>query len=210
MNIHRALSDIADIRAQLDRTETYRGFRSVAVGISVLVLIAGALVEKVWVLEPRMEVVRYLTVWISVAGLCALIAAVEMVVRGRISNNRLVWKLHRTLLFQILPSLAAGFVLTLLIASHAVQSPPTTDLMWSLPGTWSMLYGVGLLGCHRQLPAQSTLVGFYFLVAGAGLLVFGWFTNELAGWQMIVTFGVGHTLMSWVLFWNLEKKRGSE
>lgn len=208
MNIHRAISDIADIRAQLDRTETYRGFRSTAVGVSVLVLIVGALVEKAWVSQPTIEFSRYLTVWISVAAICALLAAFEMVIRGRISGNRLVWKLHRSLITQIAPSLVVGSFLTLLIGSHAMeQSSPGSDLMWSLPGIWSMLYGLGLLASNRQLPAQAILVGVYFLCSGAVVLAYGWSTRELAGWQMIATFGIGHTLLAWVLFWNLEKKR---
>ncbi|MFT5302677.1 MAG: hypothetical protein ACI814_003494, partial [Mariniblastus sp.] len=66
LNLHRALSDIAEIRAQLDKTETYRGFRSSAVGVSVILLLAGAFIQKVWVADSVLEIDRFLIVWFCV------------------------------------------------------------------------------------------------------------------------------------------------
>jgi hypothetical protein len=209
MNIHRALSDIAEIRSQLDRTETYRGFRSAAVGISALLVLIGAWVEKIWVAQPNVEVDRYLGVWFCVAVASAVIAFIEMLVRARISGNKLVAKMHWSLATQIAPSFVVGFVLTLLIAMHALeQSSETTGLMWALPGLWSMVYGLGLFACHRHLPRQAIGVAVYFLGAGVVILAYNWMTRELANWQMVALFGVGQAFLAVVLFWNLEKRRG--
>ena len=38
MHLQDALSDIAEIRASLDRNQTYRGFRSMAIGVSACLL----------------------------------------------------------------------------------------------------------------------------------------------------------------------------
>lgn len=207
MNIHRALSDIAEIRAQLDRTESYRGFRSVAVAVSVGFLCAGAWVERVWVSDPAQTVDRYLAIWLAVAIASASLAVAEMLIRARISNNAMVAKMHWSLARQIAPAMLVGFVLTLLIAAHSLElADPAIGLMWSLPGIWSMIYGLGLFSCRKQLPPQTLGVAGYFLAAGMLLLAYGWLNRELAGWQMIASFGIGQALLAFVLFWNLERR----
>ena len=216
MNIHRALSDIAEIRAQLDRTETYRGFRSLAVGVSVLVLFAGAWAESRWVGAGAEQIDRYLTIWFCVALLSAVIAGCEMMVRVRISGNQMVAKMHGSLVRHILPSLLVGFVVTLLIGAHAHEVAEggevsvSASLLWALPGLWSMIYSLGLFNCRRDLPASAVWVAVYLLVVGATLLAHNWFTRELNGWQMLVSFGVGQAALGFVLFWNLERRGGGE
>ena len=214
MNIHQALSDIAEIRAQLDRTEAYRGFRSTAVGVSVLVLAVGAWAESRWVDDWAGQVDRYLTIWFCVAIVSAAIAGIEMLIRSRISGNRLVGKMHWSLARHIAPSFLVGFVLTLMIAMHAhevnamVEGPASAGLVWALPGLWSMIYSLGLFNCRRDLPAQAIRVAVYFLFAGVILLIYNWSTRDLGGWQMLASFGVGQAFLGGVLFWNLERRRG--
>lgn len=215
MNIHQALSDIAEIRAQLDRTETYRGFRSTAVGVSVLVLAAGAWAESCWVHDWASQIDRYLTIWFCVAIVSAAIAGIEMLIRSRISGNRLVGKMHWSLASHIAPSFLVGFVLTLVIAMHthevnamAEGQVTSAGLVWALPGLWSMIYSLGLFNCRRDLPTQAIGVAVYFLFAGVILLGYNWLTRDLGGWQMLASFGVGQAFLGGVLFWNLERRRG--
>ena len=215
MNIHQALSDIAEIRAQLDRTETYRGFRSTAVGVSVLVLVVGAWAESRWVDDWPSQIDRYLTVWLSVAIVSAVIAAVEMLIRSQISGNRLVAKMHWSLSRHIAPSFLVGFVLTLMIGMHGYEvnaiegvQGSRAGLTWALPGMWSMVYSLGLFNCRRDLPAQAVGVAVYFLFAGVILLGYNWMTRDLGGWQMLASFGVGQAFLGGVLFWNLERRVG--
>jgi hypothetical protein len=207
MNIHRALADIAEIRAQLDRTESYRGFRSTAVGVSVILLLAGACAELIWVANPATEVDRFLAIWLCVAVASAVVAGIEMVIRTRVSQNELVTKMHWSLVRQIAPSLVVGFVLTLLIAGHALEQNESSGLMWALPGVWSMIYGLGLFSCYKHLPAQSLGVASFFLVVGVLVLAVGWSTREVAAWQMLVSFGIGQSWLAIVLFYNLERRR---
>lgn len=208
MNLHRALSDIADIRAQLDRTESYRGFRSTAVGASVLIVILGAIAQTVWASEPLRQVDRFLIVWFAVAIASAALATTEMLIRAKVSDNRLVGRVHWSLARQIAPCLLVGFALTVLIGAHAIDQPPTASLLWSLPGVWSIVYAAGLFACRTHLPAPVLGVAIYFMAAGLLLLIHNWLTRDLAGWQMIASFGGGHVFLASVLFWNLEKRDG--
>ncbi len=214
MNIHRALSDIAEIRAQLDRTETYRGFRSAAVGVSAVVLAIGVWAESRWVTDWTSQIDRYLTIWFCVAIVSATIAGIEMLIRTRVSDNRLVSKLHWSLARHIAPSFLVGFVITLLIGADAHETLVASDgqssggLIWALPGLWSMIYSLGLFNCRRDLPAQTIGVAIFFLLAGIMLLSYCWYTRDLAGWQMLASFGIGQAFLGAVLFWNLERRRG--
>ena len=221
MNIHRALSDIAEIRAQLDRTETYRGFRSATVGISVLVLVVGCWLESIWAGGSAQQIDRYLVVWFCVAVVSATIAAIEMLIRSRVSGNQMVGKLHWSLAANIAPSFLVGFVVTLLIGAHAHEVSVAAvsgqalqlgdaDMIWALPGLWAMIYSLGLFNCRSNLPAQAVGVAVYFLFAGVLLLGYNWLTREVAGWQMLVSFGVGQSFLALVLFWNLERRGGRE
>lgn len=213
MNLHRALSDIAEIRAQLDRTETYKGFRSTAVGVSVLILLVGFWLQSKWVVNLNQQVDSYLWIWLGVAVASASIASVEMLIRSRVSGNPVVGKMHWALASQIAPSFLVGFVLTVLVGAHAYEQAAKSSadgMIWALPGIWAMLYSLGLFNCRRHLPDQATGVAIYLLFAGVMLLGFNWMTREAAGWQMLVTFGVAQTYLGIVLYWNLERRSGSE
>ena len=211
VNIHQALSDIAEIRAQLDRTESYRGFRSTAVGISALMVLAGCWVQYVSVAHPALQVDRYLWIWFVVAISSICIAAVEMLVRSRISKNKLVNRIHWSLVSQMSPCLLVGFLLTLLISDHAIQQDlGEPNLMWALPGLWSMTYSLGLFACLRQFPSDAKWIAWYFLAAGGLLLFLNWQTRIPAGWQMFASFGVGQMMLSFILYWNVERCCGQE
>lgn len=208
MNIHRALSDIADIRAQLDRTEEHRGFRSLAVGGSVLFVIAGSIVQQIAVQDVSTGVVAFLSIWFWVAIASLVAVLLEMFVRGSISRSRLVWKMNGTMLREIGPCLMVGFVVTLLIAMHASeQRVVSSRILWALPGLWAMVYSLGLFSCQRHLPRLSIYVVIYFLVVGAFLLGWNWYTRDAAAWQMLASFGIGQSLLGLVLF-RKERRHG--
>lgn len=213
MNIHQALSDIAEIRAQLDRTETYRGFRSTAVGVSVLVLFLGAWLESKWVVDSTQQADLYLGIWFGVAVVSAVMAATEMLIRSRVSGNPVVGKMHWALAIRIAPSFLVGFAMTLMIGTHAHEhaaAGSSGGLLWALPGVWSMIYSLGLFNCRQHLPTQVTGVAIYLLFAGVILLAFNWSTREASGWQMVASFGVAQAYLGAVLYWNLERRGGEE
>ncbi|MEL7498667.1 MAG: hypothetical protein AAFN77_13755 [Planctomycetota bacterium] len=209
MNIHRALADVASIRAQLERTEALRGFRSAAVGFSVVILIIGYLVQRLLIVDANRSVEVYLGLWLVVALASATTAGIEMVVRGMRSEEPAVWNLHRQLAIRILPSLLVGFVITLMIGVQAweARESPTVGMIWALPGIWSMIYGLGLLHCSRCLPRYSNGVACYFLAAGALVMVAAWLSGrQPAPWQMLATFGVGQTGLATVLYFNMDRE----
>ena len=82
MNVQRALSEVAEIRAQLDRTANFRGFRSLATGFSALVVLLGAIVQTAWLDASSSQIDVYLSIWLGVAFASSALAGGEMIVRG--------------------------------------------------------------------------------------------------------------------------------
>ena len=93
MELHEALAQISEIRGQIARTETFRGYRSLTVGFSgALALIAAAL-QTVLIPNPTAQIGDYLTLWISVAVIAVLTAAAELTVRCLRASSRLTLQL---------------------------------------------------------------------------------------------------------------------
>jgi hypothetical protein len=216
MNVHRALSDVAEMRAQLDRAANYRGFRSLATGFSALVVLLGAIVQAAWVEASAINVDAYLSIWLGVAIASSALAGIEMIVRGILSRNRQVWITHRRLIGNLVPSMIVGSVLTLALANHALAQPTGLGMMWALPGIWAMIFGLGLFTCRHELPRPANWVAMYYLITGMICVLINSQLvgansesfNQLSAWQMVVMFGLGQSFLGLVLYWNVERKYG--
>ncbi len=210
MQLRQALSDIAEIRAKLDRAESYRGFRSVAIGLSSLFVMVGALVQDGafnpgW-LEWRLKAPHgYLRIWLVVALASLVVTATEMLIRGWISGKRSTWRMHGKLMLLICPSFVAAAVLTAVICINRDVSSVSTDEFWLLPGLWSIVYGLGLVSCCLHLHRSTFLAANYYLVAGTLYFYLNWTARELAPWHMVAIFGVGQLLLGGLLYWNVER-----
>ena len=95
MNLHRALSDISEIKAQLDRTHSHRGFRSVATLLSAFVVVAMAIFLNRWATDVLAS--YFINAWAMVAAVSLAFAATEMKVRATMGDADLHWKMHSNL-----------------------------------------------------------------------------------------------------------------
>ena len=82
----------------------------------------------------------------------------------------------------------------------------TPELIWLLPGVWSILCSLGLFASGGLLPKPIYLVACYYLSAGVYALMYDHSHETFSSWTMIVTFGIGQLLVAGVLYWCLERK----
>ncbi|MBD94960.1 MAG: hypothetical protein CL482_11985 [Acidobacteria bacterium] len=199
MQLDDALRQISDIRHQMARSEVFRGYRSVTVGLSGGLGLLAAAVQPRWVASPASELGRYLGLWVGVAALSAIMAGAEMSWRARGAGPGLARE--RTLLAveQFLPCVVVGTLLTLCIYRGAPQ------VAWMLPGLWSLVFGLGVFASYRLLPPQVFWVGSYYVLCGCGCLLWGQGDNAFSPWQMGVSFGGGQILGAAILYWTLER-----
>ncbi len=208
MQLREALNDIAEIRAQIERTETFRGLRSLAVSASSLLVFCGAIASH-YLQDQQNSVVVFVGIWATVAILGLVGAVAEMWFRANRSTSqtarRFVWQAHRAMSIQLAPSLLVGAVLTGVFVARP-------EISWVLPGMWAMVYSLGLISCRQHLPQAALWAASYFLVAGAACLIWAIDLTELnsrlAVWQMVVVFGIGQLLLAFLIYWKLERFDG--
>lgn len=199
MDLRDALSQIAEIRQQVARTETFRGYRALPVALSgALAWLAGGL-QAILLPAPEERIGAYLALWLSAALASLVMTGAVMLWHARHAASPLARSLTRLAVLQFLPALIAGGLVTAVLVRFAAGS------VWLLPGLWSILFSLGVFASHRLLPPATFWIGAWYL--GAGLLVLALAQSEqaLSPWAMAVPFGVGQLLAAGVLYWSLER-----
>jgi hypothetical protein len=201
MELREALSQIAEIRQQMARTEVFRGYRSLPVAFSGILACVAAIVQALWIPEPTRNVSLYLTLWIGSAAVGIAAAGLEMTLRARHASR---WSREQTwqAVEQFLPCVVAGGLLTLVMARSA------ESILWVLPGLWSILFSLGIFASRRLLPRATFGVAIYYLVAGLTSLALAQGEWSLSPWAMGIPFGGGQLLAAAVLYGTLERDHG--
>ncbi|MBX3437221.1 MAG: hypothetical protein KF861_07015, partial [Planctomycetaceae bacterium] len=189
----------SQIRAQVARTETFRGFRSATVGFSGLLGVLAAFVQSQRVPHPSVQVQQFVELWVGVATISLVVVGAEMACRWMVESSSLKRRLTVLAIQQFAPCLVAGAIVTLIIANSAPESA------WMFPGLWAVLFSLGVFSCCRVLPIATVWVGVYYLASGAVCLALGNGPRALSPWSMAGTFGVGQLLAASILHFTLER-----
>ena len=204
VQLDEALRQIAGIRQQMVQREVFRGYRAATVAFSGVAGIVAAGLQRRWVPSPENTLGRYLGLWLGVAVVSLLVAALELWWRAsRETDSGLAREGTLFACQQFLPTVAVGGFLTLCIYLSAPQ------VAWMLPGLWALVFGLGVFASCRLLPRAVSWVGAYYVVCGGGALLWGQGANAFAPWQMGVTFGGGQLLGAAILYWTLERTDAS-
>ncbi|WZO98194.1 hypothetical protein EP7_005250 [Isosphaeraceae bacterium EP7] len=193
MELREAMTQIAEIRLQLARTEVCRDFRSVPVAFSGVLAVGAAALQAAWVGNPTTQMDAYLVIWVGAAALSVAAAFAEMALRDR--QFRPAWAREKTRLVveQLVPCVVAGGLLTAVLSLRAPASA------WMLPGLWQVVYSLGLFSACRLLPRGTSLVAGFYLASGLACLSVAQGPLALSAWAMGVPFGVGQMLAAAVL-----------
>lgn len=199
MELQDALSQISEIRSQMARTETFRGYRSLTVGLSGLLAVVAGVIQAVWLPEPTLLPWNYLSLWIGTALMCMSIIGAEMAWRCYRSESTWTTRLTILALEQFCPCLLAGMLITFVFFMYA------RDQLWMLPGLWAVLFSLGVFASCRLLPRPCFWVGAFYLLAGVCCLAFGQGEQALSSWAMPLVFGIGQFLTAGILYYTLER-----
>jgi hypothetical protein len=200
MDLHEALTQISEIRQQVARTETFRGYRSAPVAFSGVVACLAAGFQQTLIPEPAANLPAYLGLWIGAALLSMLVTGVVMILHCRQSPSSLTKPNTILAVGQFLPSVIAGGLVTFVLYQQVQNA------LWMLPGLWSIFFSLGIFASYRLLPKATFWVGVLYMAAGVLCLL--WARDEFAfsPWAMGVPFGVGQLLSAAILYWTLERK----
>ncbi len=200
MELREALTQISEIRRQVARTELFRGYRALPVAFSGLLALLAAAFQHWWLPDPARNVTAYLALWVGAALISVLATGMEMALYYRRCGSSLAWQTTALAVGQFLPCLAAGGLLTFVVAAHA------PDNLWMLPGLWAMLFSLGIFASYRLLPKATFWIGLFYMASGTLCLTLR--EGALSPWAMGIPFGGGQLLSAAVLYWTLERRDG--
>jgi hypothetical protein len=199
MELHEALGQISEIRAQMARTQTFRGFRPLTVGFSGLLGIAAAAYQGTSILQPTAQIWDFGELWVGVAVLSLLVVGAELTFSWPASFT-LKRRLTILAIQQFVPCLIAGAAVTAVIGWRGA------DNVWMLPGLWAALFSLGVFASARLLPRPTYWVGVYYLATGTVCLAIGNGQLALSPWLMAGTFGTGQLLAAAILYFTEERR----
>jgi hypothetical protein len=200
MELRDALTQISEIRQQVAQTEVFRGYRALPVAFSGVLAMATAGLQALWLPEPAQNTSAYLFLWLGAAVLSMVATGIEIAVHCHYRASTIERTKSWLAVSQFLPSIAAGALLTIILANHAPES------LWMLPGLWAMLFSLGIFASCRLLPPATFWVGVFYMAAGAVSLAWAQGPNGFSPWAMGVPFGVGQLLTAAMLYWTLERR----
>lgn len=204
ISLREAAAQIADIREQLARTRTFRGYRARTVALSGVFALLAASLQPILVRQPDTALFEYLSLWVATAALSLFVLGLEMIARCWRERSHWSVQMHLLALELFLPCVFVGGVVTFFI----YRSVP--EVGWMLPGLWCLIYSLGCFASFRLLPPVMIVVPLFYLLCG--VLCLTWATNAAAfsPWAMAVPFGLGQLIAAGLLYWMLERSAGRE
>lgn len=177
-----AVDDLRFIRQTMERSVAFTaipGWGMVAVGATAL--------PAAWFASRHAVDLRWIEIWITEAVLAVSVAMVA--IQNKATRSGLPWTSGpgRKVALSFIPPVAAAALLTIpLLRAH---------LGHTLPGTWLLLYGVGVITGGAFSVSIVPVMGVCFMMVGAAAL----FLPFLGSWAMAAGFGGLHILFGiWI------------
>jgi hypothetical protein len=170
------MDNLRYIRETMERASAFTGIAGwgqVAIGVTAL---AAAVVGK-----EQATVKAWLAVWMAEALISLLIAGWSMDRKARAAQMPLLSGPGRKVAFSLSPPLFAGALLTAVLYR--------ARLIDSIPGTWLLLYGTGVVTGGMFSVRIVPVMGLCFMTLGAVALFAPAF---LAHWFLAAGFGILH------------------
>jgi hypothetical protein len=188
-DLRKALADIDAIKGQVARTTLFRGYGPATIALTGILSLLAAGLQTIWLENPREQAGAYLTIWIGIALISAVLIGVETVTRSRRFHSSLADEMIYAAIEHLIPVAVAGALLTFVLVHFASES------FWMLPGLWQIFFSLGIFASRRLLPKALFAAGAWYLATGLVCVAMGPNGNSLSPWSMGLPFGIGQLLM---------------
>jgi len=192
-DLDQALTDIQTIRSQLARGSQFRGYGPVTVALTGLLAILATLIQTSWLAQPAQQPVHWIALWSATAAISVVVIGVEVVLRARRVHDGLADDMIQEAFLQLLPTAAAGIMLTAVLWRYAPQS------LWLLPGLWQIILSLGVFAACRNLPPLLNIAAFWYFCSGLACIVFAGGPHAFSPLAMGIPFGAGEILAAALL-----------
>ena len=174
------------------RSTQFRGYGPATLAGTGAIALLAAAAQALWLPDPARHLQAYLSLWIGTAVLASAIAGVQIYTRTRRLHSGLSDEMIRTAVEQFMPAVAAGMLMTGVLAYFAPA------VLWMLPGIWQVIYSLGVFSSCRFLPRPMLAAGGWYLLTGLVCLALG-DVRALSPWTMGLAFGTGQLLVAGIL-----------
>jgi hypothetical protein len=162
--------------------------------------LAAAALQAHWLPDPASHMAGYLTLWVWTAVISAALIWRQMQTRTRRIHSGLADEMIRMANEQFLPSVAAGALLTVVVARYVSHA------LWILPGMWQVIFSLGVFSSCRFLPRPMVAAGVWYLATGLFCIGLG-DSRALTPWAMAIPYGAGQLLIAGILFFRKQDQR---
>jgi len=192
-DLERALSDIAFIQQRIAASTRFDGLAPSTVALTGFLALATAGAQSLWPDALASSSTTFVVVWIVVAVVAAAAVGGEALTRSRRVHGAMAEALVASALRLLLPYLATGATVTLIVMRVA----PATA--WILPGLWQLLIALGGFAAVSTLPRAIIWPAAWYFLCGALVLLLAGQSESLDPWMMGAPFGIGQLLVAGVL-----------
>jgi hypothetical protein len=194
-DLNRALGDISSIRRQMARSTEFRGYGPATLAATGLIAVLAATFQAVWLPDPASHISSYLSIWICTAVLSAALTGVQMYTRTRRIHSGMSQEMMHTAVEQFLPSVAAGLLITIVLVRYVPAA------LWMLPGTWQVIFSLGVFSSCRFLPRPMLAAGVWYLLTGLICIALAG-GRAFSPWAMGIPYGTGQLLVAGILLFG--------
>jgi ABC-type xylose transport system permease subunit len=192
-DLNKAIGDISSIRMQVARSTEFRGYGPATLATTGLFAVAAAATQALWLPDPAGHLPAYLGIWITTAIVSAALIGTQMRARTHRVHSGLANEMIWMAVEQFLPSVAAGALLTYVLARYVPGA------VWLLPGLWQLIFSLGVFSSCRFLPRPMLAAGAWYLATGIACIALAG-NRALSPWAMAVPYGAGQVLAAVILF----------
>lgn len=198
-DLDSALLQIAEIRAQISRARSFRGYRAATVAATGVFAVISALIQSIVVPSPSTTPGAFVLLWVIAASCALLVTAWELARNYHYLPTPVSAQNTIAAVESFLPCLIAGGIITALLSRNRL------DAAWMLPGLWAIFFSQGVFAARKLLPNPIFWVGVWYLLAGAFWLAVPTAEWALSPWSMGGTFGIGQFIAAFVMYYTLER-----
>jgi hypothetical protein len=184
---HAVRGELFEIRRMLARAGTFDGYRAAPVAWSGAFALAAGALQRFLAPSP----IAFVSLWVATAALSFGLNFFVIARSYGASPRQWERSLAFAALLDLTPSIVGGTLLTIALVAR-------NDLSL-LPGTWMILYGIGVMASRRHVPRPCAWIGLAYMAAGTATLLLLPAAMALRADVMAGAFGVGQFLLALVL-----------
>ena len=192
-DIDDALSQIAQIKAQLAVSTRFQGFAPEVLVIGGAVCAGAMLAQIIWPARFAGSDLAFVKFWAVVFAGVAVMLTVEAVPRSRRRHGAAADTMLTTTLRLLLPFTAAQAVIALVICIYAPGS------IWLVPGLWQIVTALAAFSAVPHLPRAIAWAAGWFFACGTLVLAVAGARRGLSPWMMGGPFALGYALIGVIL-----------